>query len=186
MATEKISKELFLEILDVLDERLGENMLNMSLNIYGGTVMMISFDVRPATKDIDAIFETSPQIEAILTDIAETYKLDKEWINQDIKEPLKYVKNEELEELFTYKHLKVFGPSAEQMLAMKILSSRAEPFRDFTDAEYLIDFLGIETLDQVLGIFDKYIGRKFLRDRQKMFLNYVGKDLGKSWKEFTV
>ncbi|WP_209300606.1 hypothetical protein [Lentibacillus salicampi] len=83
-------------------------------------------------------------------------------------------------------HLKVFAPSAEQMLAMKILSSRAEPFRDFADSEFLIDFLGLETLEQVLDVFDKYIGRKFLRDRQKMFLNYVGKDLGKPWKEFTI
>lgn len=31
LTAEKISKELFLEILEVLDERLGENKLNMSL-----------------------------------------------------------------------------------------------------------------------------------------------------------
>ncbi|QQK79231.1 ABC transporter substrate-binding protein [Salicibibacter cibi] len=186
MVTENISKELFLEILETLNERLGENKLNMSLSIYGGTVMVVSFDVRPATKDIDAIFETSPQIETILTDIAETYGLAEDWINQDIKDPLKNVKEEALKEIYSFDHLKVFAPGAEQMLAMKILSARAEPFRDFADAEYLIDFLEIETLEQVLEIFDKYIGRKFLRDRQKIFLNYVGKDLGKSWKKFTV
>ncbi|AXF57455.1 DUF6036 family nucleotidyltransferase [Salicibibacter kimchii] len=186
MAAENISKDLFLEILETLNERLGENQLNMSMNIYGGTVMVVSFDVRPATKDIDAIFDTSPQIETILIDIAETYGLAKEWINQDIKEPLRHVKQEDLKEIYNFDHLKVFAPGAEQMLAMKILSSRAEPFRDFADAEHLINFLEIETLEQVLEIFDKYIGKKFLRDRQKIFLNYVGKDLGKSWKEFTV
>ncbi|WP_164670086.1 DUF6036 family nucleotidyltransferase [Virgibacillus doumboii] len=186
MSAGKITNELFLEILDVLDERLRENMLNLSLSIYGGTVMMACYDVRPATKDIDAIFETSPQIKTILTDIAETYGLAEDWINQDIREPLKYVKKENLKELYTYNHLKVFAPSPEQMLAMKIMSSRAEPFKDFADVEYLIEFLGLETLEQVLDVFDTYFGRKFLRDRQKMFLNYVGKDLGKSWKEFTV
>ncbi|WP_209300607.1 hypothetical protein [Lentibacillus salicampi] len=63
--------------------------------------MMISFDVRPAIKDVDEIFETSPQIEVILTEIAETYGLGNDWINQDIREPLRYVRNEELEELYT-------------------------------------------------------------------------------------
>ena len=72
------------------------------------------------------------------------------------------------------------------MLAMKILSSRSEPYKDFDDSEYLIKYLKIETLEDIIKIFDKYIGRRYLGDRQKMFLNYVGKDLGKSWKEFSV
>ncbi|WP_206812741.1 DUF6036 family nucleotidyltransferase [Paradesulfitobacterium ferrireducens] len=186
MSIEKVSKELFLEILEVLDQKLEENRLELTLNLYGGTVMMACFDARPATRDIDALFETSPLIDNILADIAETYDLHKDWINQDIKEPLKYLKQENLNEIYAFKNLRVLAPSAEQMLAMKILSARTEPYRDFSDAEYLIKYLKLETLEQVLSIFDKYIGRKNLGDRQKMFLNYVGKDLRMSWKEFSV
>lgn len=186
MSIEKVSKELFLEILEVLDKKLEENRLELTLNIYGGTVMMACFDARPATKDVDALFETSPIIDNILLDIAETYSLHKDWINQDIKEPLKYVKQENLKEIYKFRNLKVLAPSAEQMLAMKILSARPEPYRDFSDAEYLIKYLKIETLEQVMNIFDKYIGRRYLGDRQKMFLNYIGKDLKMSWKEFSI
>lgn len=186
MSSEKVTKELFIEILEVLDEKLQENKLELTLNIYGGTVMMACFDARPATKDIDALFDTSSIINNILLDIAESYDLDKDWINQDIREPLKYIKKENLKEIYRFKNLKVLAPSAEQMLAMKILSSRPEPYRDFDDSEYLIKYLKIETLEDVIKIFDKYIGRRYLGDRQKMFLNYVGKDLGKSWKEFSV
>lgn len=186
MSLDKVSKELFLEILEVLDQELQENRLELTLNIYGGTVMMACYDARPATKDVDALFETSPVIENILTGIAEIYGLNKNWINQDVKEPLKYVKQQNLKEVYKFKNLKVFAPSAEQMLAMKILSARPEPYRDFSDAEYLIEYLKLETLEQVLNIFDQYIGRKYLGDRQKIFLNYIGKDLGKPWKEFSV
>lgn len=186
MGLEKMTKELFLEIMEVLDKKLEENRLKLTLNIYGGTVMMICFDARPATKDVDALFETSSIIENILSDIAETYGLNKDWINQDVREPLKYIKQENLKEVFTYKNLKVLAPTAEQMLAMKILSARPEPYSDFKDAEYLIKYLKIEKLEQVLNIFDRYIGRKYLGDRQKMFLNYVGKDLGMQWKEFSI
>lgn len=186
MVLEKITKELFLEILDVLDEKLEENRLELTLNIYGGTVMMACFDARPATKDVDALFETSPIINNILADIAETYGLHKDWINKDIKEPLKYIKQENLKEIYQFKNLKVLAPSAKQMLAMKILSARPEPYRDFEDAKSLIKFLKIENLEQVMNIFDTYFGRKYLRDRQKMFLNYIGKDLNLPWKEFSV
>ncbi|AEE95424.1 DUF6036 family nucleotidyltransferase [Mahella australiensis] len=186
MGLEKMTKELFLEIMEVLDKKLEENRLKLTLNIYGGTVMMICFDARPATKDVDALFETSSIIENILSDIAETYGLNKDWINQDVKEPLKYIKQENLKEVFTYKNLRVLAPTAEQMLAMKILSARPEPYSDFKDAEYLIKYLKIEKLEQVLNIFDRYVGRKYLGDRQKMFLNYVGKDLGMQWKEFSI
>lgn len=186
MSLEKVTKEIFLEILEVLDEKLQENMLELTLNIYGGTVMMACFDARPATKDIDALFNTSPLINNILVDIAETYDLDKDWINQDIKEPLKYLKTQNLKELYKYKNLKVFAPSAEQMLAMKILSARPEPYKDFDDAEYLIEYLKLEKLEDVITIFNKYIGRRYLGERQKIFLNYVGKDLKKAWKEFSI
>jgi len=186
MSSERLTKELFLEILECLDEKLRENKLELTLNIYGGTVMMACFDVRPATKDIEALFETSPQINNILLDIAETYNLNKDWINQDIKEPLKYLKTENLMEIYKFTNLKVFAPSAEQMLAMKILSARPEPYKDFDDAEFLINYLEITALKDVIDIFNTFIGRKYLGDRQKIFLNYIRKDLNKDWEEFLI
>lgn len=181
-----ITKEKFLEIMECLNEKLHENKMELSINIYGGTAMMVCFDVRPATKDIDAIFDISPQLNNILSDIAETYCLDKDWINQEIKEPLKHLKTEDMKELYKFNNLKILAPSAEQMLAMKIFSARPEPYKDFDDAEYLIQYLKIENLNDVFEIFDKYVGRKYLGERQKMFLNYIGKDLNKRWKEFEI
>ncbi len=186
MSNQIITKEKFLEIMECLNEKLGENKMELSLNIYGGTVMMICFDVRPATKDIDALFNTSPHLNNILQEIAEVYDLDSNWINQDIKEPLKYLKMEDLKELYKFNNLKIYVPSAEQMLALKLLSARPEPYKDFEDAEYLIKYLKIEDLDSVIKIFEKYVGRKYLGDRQKMFLNYIGKDMNKKWKEFKI
>lgn len=183
---EDITKEKFLEIMELLNEKLSENKMELSLNIYGGTVMMVCFDVRPATKDIDALFNTTPQLDNILQDIAEIYELNNDWINQDIKEPLKYLKKEELTELYKFNNLKILAPSAEQMLAMKLLSSRTEPYKDFEDAEYLIEYLKIDDLEKIIKIFDKFIGRKYLGDRQKVFLNYIRKDLNKKWKEFKI
>lgn len=185
MSTE-ITKETFLEIMECLDKKLVENKMELSINIYGGTVMMVCFDVRPATKDIDALFDISPQLNNILLEIVETYDLHSDWINQDIKEPLKVLKTESLKELYKFNNLKILAPSPEQMLAMKILSYRPEPYKDFEDAEFLIEYLKIDSLENVIKIFDNYIGRKYLGDTQKMFLNYIGRDLYKNWKEFKI
>ncbi|MBP7222048.1 MAG: ABC transporter substrate-binding protein [Sedimentibacter sp.] len=186
MINGKITKKRFFEIMECLDKKLAENNIELSINIYGGTAMMVCFDIRSATKDIDALFDTSPQLNNILSDIAEMYDLDSEWINQAIKEPLKHLKTEDLKVLYRFNNLKIFAPSAEQMLAMKILSSRPEPYKDFEDAEFLIQYLKIDDLDNVIKIFDKYAGRKYLGDRQKIFLNYIGKDLNKRWEEFKI
>ncbi|WP_100012478.1 hypothetical protein [Lentibacillus sediminis] len=63
------------------------------------------------------------------------YELDPDWINQDISEPLQYVKKEDMEEFHRFENLHLLTPPVEQMFAMKILSSRPKPFRDFSDAE---------------------------------------------------
>ena len=85
-----------------------------------------------------------------------------------------------MKEIQKLKNLKVLAPSAEQMLGMKVFSARSEPYKDFSDAEFLINYLNIDTLEKILNIFDKFIGRRYLNNRQKMFINYVGKDLKKT------
>ena len=69
---------------------------------------------------------------------------------------------------------------------VEIVKTRPEPYKDFDDVEFLIQYLKIENLNDVFEIFDKYVGRKYLGERQKMFLNYIGKDLNKRWKEFEI
>lgn len=51
-----MDKNKLLEIFDYLNERLKENQLQLEITIYGGSVMTMVYDNRPATKDIDCIF----------------------------------------------------------------------------------------------------------------------------------
>lgn len=179
-----LTKVTLLEIFENLNQKLEENNLILTINLYGGCVMVLCYDNRPATKDIDAVFDTNPQIQAILGEIASLFSLSKNWINQEIKGPLEKLKKENLNEIKAYSNLSIFTPSIEQMLAMKVLSARSEPYRDFQDAEKLITLLNIKDRKEVLNIFNKFIGLKYLGDRQKMFLNYIGKDLNLNWEEF--
>ena len=48
-----MDKDKLLEIFDYLNERLKENQLQLEITVYGGSIMTIVYDNRPATKDID-------------------------------------------------------------------------------------------------------------------------------------
>ena len=47
-----LDKNRLLQIFDYLNERLKENQLQLEITIYGGSIMTMVYDHRPATKDI--------------------------------------------------------------------------------------------------------------------------------------
>ncbi len=179
-----MDKNKLLEIFDYINERLKENQLQLEITIYGGSIMTMVYDNRPATKDIDCVFsETNFKLlENILNITKFTFNLSEDWINEEIKEPLKAILKEEKETYKTYSNLKILKPKAEQLLAMKILAARPEPAKDFVDAYILCKDLKITTKAELLDIFSEYIPLTFIRERQMNFIKYLGEDLGYDWE----
>lgn len=179
-----MDKDKLLEIFDYLNERLRENQLHLDLTIYGGSIMTIVYDNRPATKDIDCVFNVTNLnlLDNILELTKSIFNLSDDWINEDIKEPLKSLIKEDIEIYKTYSNLKILRPKAEQLLAMKILAARPEPAKDFVDAYILCKDLNIQTKEQLLDIVSEYISITLISERQVKFIGYLGEDLGYDWK----
>lgn len=179
-----MDKDKLLKIFDYLNKQLKENQLVLELTVYGGAIMTLVYDNRPATKDIDCIFNKTN--ENILSNILEltkfTFNLPDKWINEDIKEPLKSVLKEDKETFKVYSNLKILKPIPEQLLAMKVLAARSEPAKDFIDAYILCKDLNIDTKEELLNICSKYIPLNLIGERQMKFIQYLGKDLGYDWK----
>lgn len=51
-----LDKNKLMEIFGYLNEQLKENSMQLDLTIYGGCIMTMVYDNRPATKDIDCVF----------------------------------------------------------------------------------------------------------------------------------
>lgn len=179
-----LDKERLLKIFEYLNERLRENQLHLELTIYGGSVMTMVYDNRPATRDIDCVFSDTnfKLLENILDLTKFTFNLSDGWINEDIKEPLKAIIKEDKETYKVYSNLKILKPSTEQMLAMKILAARPEPSKDFVDAYILCKDLKITTKDNLLKTISLYIPLTLIGERQRVFIEYLGEDLGYDWK----
>ena len=114
MTAEEIEKYLS-EINDELaaKETIGE------ICIYGGAAMCLAFKARPATKNVDAIFEPVKIIRGAIRKIAEKYGLNEGWLNFAVK---MFVARHEKKILFNFPNLKVYIPTADYLLAMKVLA----------------------------------------------------------------
>lgn len=179
-----MDKDKLLEIFDYLNERLKENQLQLEITIYGGSIMTMVYDNRPATRDIDCVFsEANSKLLDHILDLAKfTFNLSDGWINEEIKEPLKSILKEDKETYKVYSNLKILKPKAEQLLAMKILAARPEPAKDFIDAYILCKDLNITTKTELLNIFKDYVPLSLIGERQVNFIKYLGEDLGYDWK----
>ncbi|MFW6022373.1 MAG: DUF6036 family nucleotidyltransferase [Halanaerobiaceae bacterium] len=179
-----MDKDSLLEIFSYLNERLKENQLQLEITIYGGSIMTMVYDNRPATKDIDCVFsETNSKILSnILNLVKFTFNLSDNWINEEIKEPLKYLLKEDKETYKIYSNLRILKPKVEQLLAMKVLAARPEPAKDFEDAYLLCKDLNITTKAGLLDIISDYISLTLLGERQINFIKYLGEDLGYDWE----
>ena len=179
-----LDKKRLLQIFDYLNERLKENQLQLEITIYGGTVMTLVYDHKPATKDIDCVFSeiNYKLLENILDLTKYAFNLPDGWINEEIKEPLKSIIKEDKETYKIYSNLKLLKPRGEQLLAMKILSARPEPAKDFIDAYILCKDLNITTKEQLLAVCSKYISLTLVGERQVVFIKYLGEDLGYDWQ----
>lgn len=179
-----MDKDKLLQIFAYLNERLKENQLQLEITIYDWTVMTMVYDNRPATRDIDCVFSDVNQrmLKNILEMTKFTFNLPENWINEEIKEPLKSIIKEDKETYKLYSNLKILKPEAEQLLAMKVLAARPEPAKDFIDAFILCKDLNIKTKEELLSVVGEYLPMSLIGERQIRFIKYLGKDLGYDWK----
>lgn len=145
--------------LQEIDTELAEQNIIGEICIYGGAAMCLAFKARVSTKDVDAVFEPVKSIRGIISRIANKYNLRQDWLNFAVKI---FVVEHEKRILFDFPNLKVFVPSSDYLLAMKVLALRAESF-DAEDVEFLIEKMKINSIDKVFEIVKNYYPYKDLK-----------------------
>lgn len=137
--------------------------------LYGGAVMCLVYKARPATKDVDAIFEPVKYIRTAIGKISERHNLPVDWINFAVK---MFVVEHEREIFLDLPNLKVYVPSPEYLLAMKVLASRAESF-DLDDIKFLVDRLNLQTVEAVLNLVANYYPNKNIKPETQFLLEEI-------------
>jgi Nucleotidyltransferase of unknown function (DUF6036) len=142
--------------LTELNEELRSMDVKGEICLDGGAVMALAYNARPDTDDVDAIFEPVRYIRRAAGHVAERHGLEKGWLNHAVK---MFVVSHQKRILLDLSHLKVYMPTPDYLLAMKVLSARVNTM-DRADLEVLIRELGLKSPDEALTIVKHYYPHK--------------------------
>lgn len=122
--------------------------------------MVLAFNARAATRDVDAIFEPAATIREAAALVQAEQGLPDAWLNDGAKGFLSDTPDVDAGDLPQFEGLRVVAPTAEYMLAMKCMASRvaygdAEP-GDIGDIRFLLAHLGIGTVHDALAIVERF------------------------------
>lgn len=175
----RLSRAVIVRALTRLGELCVERNSRVEIAIYGGTVMMLAYDCREATKDIDAIFHPPDVVEPLIRQVAREQKLPEDWMNNGVET---FVAKRE--EKIEFAQLKIPGlaitrPSARYLLAMKCIAARLPtPTRqgDLADIKYLLAQLGIDSVEEVDAIVGDYYGGRQLEAGKRWLVEELIKE----------
>jgi hypothetical protein len=155
-----LTREDLLNALRALSDKLGEQGVTGELCLFGGTVMVLAFSARLATKDIDALFKPPNTIRELAGRIATELRLPNDWLNDGVKGFLSARHETTAGNLPQFPHLRLTMPVPEYLLAMKCMASRiggtTGEQSDVSDIMFLIRHLGLKSARDVLDIVAQY------------------------------
>jgi hypothetical protein len=137
------------------------------VHVVGGAAMLLAYNSRVTTRDIDALFNPDgPMLEAI-REVASEMGWPATWLNNQASS---YVSRRPGEGSLVFDHpfLQVATTPPEHLLAMKVLASRS--VRDRDDIELLLDRLRITTPVGVWAIVDRYFPDAAIPDRARLLI----------------
>ncbi len=154
-----MTAEEITQYLTELNEELRLMDIKGEVSLFGGAVMCLAFKARPATKDVDAIFEPVRAIRNAAMKVGDRHGLEIDWIKMAVEI---FVVDHPRAVILDLSNLTVFVPEPDYMLAMKVLSMRPDS-NDPSDVDFLIGKLGLSTVAEVTAIVSNYYPNKLIK-----------------------
>ena len=162
----------------------------IEIAIYGGSALMLTYDWRLATKDVDAVFEADrTTVRRLARDIAEEYDWDPNWLNDGVKGFLSAADaSPEAKRLFrTYPSedepgLRVLLSNPEYLFAMKCRAMRiggVEESVDIEDIKGLAKEIGLTSAREALDLVTAFYPDRVIEPKTRFGLEEIFDKLSK-------
>ena len=154
-----LTRDTILTALRLLSDELGRCGVLGEISVVEGTAMVLAFNARSATKDVDAIFEPSSEVRKAASVVAEHLGLPVVWLNDAAKGFLSSAGEFAPIDTLDLPNLRVLAPTAEYMLAMKVMAARtgiSGERGDVQDIVFLIRLLGLKKAGDVMDVVQRY------------------------------
>lgn len=170
--------------LQLLNDRLKHQGVSGEICLYGGAALILAWQVRTATRDIDAVFVPPDVIRSAAAFVAREYDLPEGWLNDGVKGFLSARGERETPRpVMELSHLTVNVPAARYLLAMKVLAARTgESQEDAGDARFLIGKLKLKSAREVFEILEGYYPKKRILPKTQFFVEALIEEMNQRKK----
>lgn len=155
-----LNRDAILHALKTLSDELGRAGVTGEVCLFGGTVMVLAYSARLATKDVDALFQPAPLIRRFAQQIGAAQGLPTDWLNDGVKGFVSTNHDTTTGDLPQFPHLRLTMPVPEYLLAMKCMAARLGGTEgtasDLPDIIFLIRHLRLPTSSAVLETVAQY------------------------------
>jgi hypothetical protein len=157
-----LNRDQIVRALTGLDEKLRAQEIKGELCLVGGAVMLLAFNARVSTKDVDAILKPASLIRQLAKTVQTEEGLPDGWLNDAAKGYISAKHDAGIEEakyLPRFTNLTVYSPTPEYLLAMKTMASRLPSVFDKGDVEdirFLVRHLKLKSPAEVFSIVEKF------------------------------
>jgi hypothetical protein len=149
--------------------------VRLEMTLYGGAVMLLAYDARSVTKDVDAIIHPPKIGRRLVEQVGAERGLHAGWLNDDVKQfvSMREAKNELPIAAVGRDGLHITRPTAKYLLAMKVMASR-KPMPgyagDFADIETLLRVIKLKSVDDIEKIVESFFPDTVLPDSVRLTL----------------
>lgn len=165
-----LDREVLRRAFSLLADRLARQGVVGEVHVFGGAAMVLAFDSRAATRDVDALFAPDGKVLEAAWEVASELGLPRSWLNNQASS---YVSGRAGRgtPVFDHPHLRVMTTPMEHLLAMKVRAARA--VRDADDVRVLLAELGLREVDAVTEIVARYFPDEPLSERSRLLLEDI-------------
>lgn len=164
------------KIFQELNTRLAQEDMQVSIICVGGFVLS-HYGMR-ATHDIDAFFQETDRLRAIIEEVGDKFginKADELWLNNAVKnlnaQPPEYI----CDVLYQFSNLRVLVPPLDYIAGMKLCSGREQDIQD------VADIIKREGLQSPAKFLEKMSSYGFLMIDESVLLEAFGRAYGMNW-----
>jgi hypothetical protein len=160
----------------------------VEIAVYGGSALMLIFDWRAATKDVDAVFDNDRDVvRRLAARVAAAHCWPLDWLNDGVKGFLSGRDHEAGMKFLSGEFpstdepgLRVFVPRREYLFAMKCRAMRiggVDQNRDIEDIRQLASELGLQTVDEAIALVASFYPRSQLQPKVQFGLEEIFSDV---------
>lgn len=145
-----------LQALETMSSHLARAGTSADVWVYGGAAMVLAYQARTATRDIDAVWDDDSAIRRAADATAQQLGLPRSWLNDQAASFVPQLARQDPQAyfdapVFEDAHLRVMAANPRLLLAMKVLAARPT---DIDDIAFLAARLGLQSLEQVRAEFE--------------------------------